>query len=127
MKKRLCGNLIVFLAILFSGCQSWQEEPVFQKLVGVWETDFEIYEDCTVEITSEELIFSRDPDYTEHFQITEMETTPSKSGPLIVLSLENTEGAGLKQRFHLIEKKGKLILRTLPPESHDWIKRKEAL
>lgn len=125
MTKSTSQFLLLFLFLLFSGCQGWQEDPAFQKLLGAWETNASIYRNCTVKITPDKLVFSRHPDYEEHFAIKDMETSLSEKSLLVTLYLKGPEGTELKQRFFLIEKKDRFLMRTLPPESCDWTKRKE--
>jgi uncharacterized protein YcfL len=122
--KTFCARVFtVMIALLMIGCSSWQEEPVFQKLVGIWETSAEIYQDCTVEITPDELIFAREFDREDRFRIHDMETTRSEKGLLVVLHLESLEGTRLKQRFYLIDEKGKLVMQTMSPANYQWVKR----
>lgn len=115
--------MAVVIFNLSLGCQSKGDLTVPDKLVGVWRTSAQKYENCYLELTKDQIIFVNE-DIAGHMvtnSILKIEKIPKTKGISYSIHYETEEGQAYKISFHYDPMEGG-VLRLKNQEKIDWRK-----
>lgn len=92
MKKAIGSVLCLALLLGLSACQKFGGKGIPEELRGVWVTEAQNYERCSLEITGEKLIFENGLTFIDINFVKEVERTMEGDTPLYTIHYENRAG-----------------------------------
>ncbi|MBW1721967.1 MAG: hypothetical protein JRH13_08870 [Deltaproteobacteria bacterium] len=121
----LCLLLISAIAMLVSDCSGRSGDDFPRELIGEWRTDAEGYEDCSLELAPDTIIFSKGVEFIDVNFILRVRTRKEGRATLFDIDYENRD----HQEFHLTlfyyrDSKGE-ILKFKNRRSIEWRKQSD--
>ena len=122
------GSVLCLILLLssLSACQRFGGKGIPEELRGVWETEAQDYERCSLEITGEKLIFENGVAFIDINYVKGVEKSVEGDTPLYTIHYENREGEDHKVSllFTKKEKGGMLCFKN--QKNVTWMKRADA-
>jgi hypothetical protein len=106
MMKTLASALCLVLLLSLPACQRYGGKGIPEELRGVWVSEAEDYERCSLEITGEKLIFENGVTFIDINYVKSVERATEGDALLYTFHYENREGEAFKL-FLLYTKKEK--------------------
>lgn len=103
--------LVLAISTFLLGCQLKEPETLPAELVGVWRSSAIKYQDATLELTKEFIVFTSGEfqDFISVNFIVKVEKRPERNHILYTIHYENLEGQRYEFAFYYYPSKGKVI------------------
>ncbi|MEW6665188.1 MAG: hypothetical protein AB1512_08210 [Thermodesulfobacteriota bacterium] len=126
MKKPVGSILCLILLLSLPACQRYGSRSIPEELHGVWVTEAENYERCSLEITGEKLIFENGVTFIDINYIKGVEKTVERGTPLYTIHYQNSAGEHYKVSVYYMKdgKGGMLCLKN--QRRVTWTRRADA-
>jgi len=113
--------VIVFLAAL-SGCQFFQNDDVPEELLGVWKTSSPRYEDCSLKLDSDWVIFQNGLNTLNMNRITTVKETTEDNKTLYHIYYKDMKGQEYTLSFYYLQKADRDLIRFQHQTEIAWLK-----
>jgi hypothetical protein len=124
IRMRTVGSaLCLILLLTLSACQGYGAKGIPEELCGVWESEAQNYERCSLEITGKRLIFENGVRFIDINYVTKVEQAKEGNTPLYTIHYENRSGDVNKVSVLYMKKEQGDMLRFKHQKNVFWTKR----